>query len=99
MTAAGLIMQDSRNVKEFAEPRGRLSSLTLRVSEKGKASSLAAVSFFLALERLVRLLVYFRFETYSPDGSICLMAVICPFSSTNSTITSANSGILNLSPL
>ena len=41
----------------------------------------------------------FRFETYSPDGSICLTAVILPFSSTNSTITSANSCTRNLSAL
>ncbi len=41
----------------------------------------------------------FRFETYSPDGSICLTAVIFPFSSTNSTITSANSCTRNLSAL
>src|SRR5207249_8653866 len=42
---------------------------------------------------------HFFFEIYSPDGSICFIAVICPFSSTNSTITSANSGIRNFSPL
>ena len=41
----------------------------------------------------------FRFETYSPDGSMCLTAVIFPFSSTNSTITSANSCTRNLSAL
>jgi len=34
---------------------------------------------------------YFRFETYSPEGVICLSAVIWPFSSTNSMTTSANS--------
>ena len=47
----------------------------------------------------IRCVPHFRLDTYSPDGSICLSAVIWLFSSTNSTSTSANSCTRNLSPL
>src|SRR5438270_5034316 len=45
---------------------------------------------------LRHLRTHFFFDTNTPAGVICLIVVICPFSSTNSICTSANSGKWNL---